>query len=528
MSMKIKRFITIALVFLLAVCAAFPAGVSIELNMFGSTVRDPDSTKRRDDELAGVIIKANVEDAEVYINGNRVGKTPFATADLTSTYYNLELRKAGYDTISCKIYPRRRYTYTYSFVMVRTCGYINVRNYPSGSYVYVDGTRYSSFPVEVDPGNHTVKVKKFGYKEYENRFYVENHKTVNVDATLKVAPFEISNFSISKSKINPDYSSGIGRVTFSFDVTNDGSAILSVKDRYGNEVWTHEYSSFSTWEQSITWDGRADHGERLPDGQYTVNLYSFDYDVSYPIKIDRSLIYPLSVFTPSGSGIGSLPCAFGDGVNYVKLFVDFGPIIDMNGKKVSMASLPITGGMIIDFAKYYELSGSFGVGAATANSDNPLLASGAFKRNFVFSLGGGMKFDLAGLIDYSYCSLNDYSLPGLEYGKGLGLGLAAGFETKSLYFGVTGEYSFAKATGGAGEDVLKYGAVASVQPAKNLKTSAWAGMTNNKVLEGGVEFITMPGSGAFCFDAKASVLTDLSSENKNMFINAKFGLSYLF
>ena len=53
-------------------------------------------------------------------------------------------------------------------------------------------------------------------------------------------------------------------------------------------------------------------------------------------------------------------------------------------------------------------------------------------------------------------------------------------------------------------------------------------MTNNKVLEGGVEFITMPGSGAFCFDAKASVITDLSSENKNMFINAKFGLSYLF
>ena len=524
MGMKMKKIFSVVLVFFFAVCAL--SALSIEFGYDGS-VRDPDSSKRRDDELVGVIIRANVE-ADIYINGKHFGKTPFATVDLSATHYNLELRRDGYDTISCKIYPRRRYTYTYEFVMQKTCGFISVKNYPSGSYVYVDGTRESSFPVEVTPGNHTVKVRKFGYEDYVERFYVENHKTVTVNVSLKTAPFKISDFKISKSKINPDYTSGIGKVTFSFDVTNDGSAILSVNDRYGNDVWSHEYKSFSTWEQSITWDGKGNNGERIPDGQYTVNLYSFDYDQSIPIKIDRSMIYPLSVYTPSGSGIGSLPCAFGDGVNYVKLFVDFGPMINMNGDKISLYSLPITTGMIVDFARYWELSGSVGVGAATANGKNPILLNGGLKRNFVISLGSGMKMDIAGLIDYNYCNTMGYAPLGSGIGEGLGLGFAAAFETNMLYFGVSGEYSFAKTTNTNEQDILKYGAVASFKPVKNLKTSAWASMTNNKVIEGGVEFITMPGSGAFCFDAKASVLTDITSENKNMFINAKFGLSYLF
>ena len=526
--MKMKKSFAIFLVLLFAVCGLSAA--SFEITYDGS-VYEPDSTKRREDELAGVIIKANVE-AEVYISGKYAGKTPYATADLSQSYYSVELRKDGYDTIKCKIYPRRRYTYTYNFVMQKTCGYINVKNYPSGSYVYIDGSRQSSFPYEVYPGSYTVKVRKFGYEDFEERIYVDNHKTVTVNAALKTAPFKISNFKISKNQINPDYTSGIGKVTFSFDVTNDGSAVLSVNDRYGNEVWCHEYNSFSTWEQSITWNGTGSYGERLPDGQYTVNLYSFDFDESYTIKINRSLIYPLSVFTPSGSGIGSLPCAFGDGINYVKLFVNFGPLINMNGSSVSIYSLPVSTGMIIDFAHYYELSGSVGVGAATSsdvtNGKNPILASGSFKRNFVIPLGGGAKVDFAGLIDYNFCSIHGYAPLGTDIGKGLGLGVAAAFETKTAYFGVSGEYSFAKTSSASNMDVLKYGAVASIQPAKNLKASAWTAMTNNKVLEGGVEFITMPGSGAFCFDAKASVLTDLSSENKNMFINAKFGLSYLF
>ena len=528
MNMKVKKFFSAVLVFFLVVYTA--SALSIELDYNGSA-RDPDSKKRRDDDLAAVIIKTNVEDAEVYINGKFVGKTPFASSEFTPTHYNLEIRKSGYDTISCRIYPRRRYTYVYNFEMQKTCGYINIKGVPSGTSIYVDGSRYSSFPLEVYPGNHTVKVRKFGYEDFSERVYVENHKTVTVNVSLVTAPFRISNFEVSKSKINPDYSSGIGKVTFSFDVSNDGSAILSVNDRYGNEVWTYEYKSFTTWEQSVTWNGRGNYGEEIPDGQYTVNLYSFDFDQSIPLKIDRSLNYPLSTFTPSGTGFGSLPCAFGDGMNYVKLFVDFGPMISINGSKVELYSLPITTGIIVDFAQYNEFTGSFGVGAATNGSKNPIFAGCSFKHNFVVPLDSNSKIDFAGLIDYNYCNVVGFAPLGSGIGKGLGLGFGMAYETKSTYLGLSAEYSFAKKTAKCDQDILTYGVVASVSPAKNLKAGAWASMTNNKVLEGGIEFITMPGSGAFCFDAKASVITDitnLSSKDKNLLINAKFGLSYLF
>ena len=523
--MKVKKIFSAVFMFFFAVCMA--AALSIEFDYNGST-RDPDTRKRRDDELTGVIIKTNVDAAEVYINGKLLGKTPFATVDLSATYYNLEIRKSGYDTISCKIYPRQRYTYTYEFVMQKTCGFINVKNYPSGSYVYIDGSRETNFPVEVYPGSHTVKVRKFGYEDFVERINVENHTTVSVNAVLKTAPFEINDFKVSKTKINPDYSSGIGKVNFSFNVTNDGSAILSVNDRYGNEVWTYEFKSFSTWEQSVTWNGRGNYGEEIPDGQYTVNLYSFDFDQSIPLAIDRGLNYPLSTFTPSGTGFGSLPLALGDGMNYVKLFVDFGPMINIADNKIQLYSLPITTGIVIDFGRYNELAGSFGVGAATASGKNPLLASGSFKRNFVIQLDKTCKLNLAGLIDYNYCTAKDFAPLGSGLDKGLGLGFSAAYETGSFYLGLSGEYSFAKKTASAPEDVLTYGAVISIQPVKNLKAGGWAVMTNNKILEGGIEFISMPGSGAFCFDAKASVLKDITSSDKNLMINAKFGLSYLF
>jgi len=537
MTMKFKKIFSAVLVFMFAVCTL--SALSVEVNYNGE-LREPDIRKRRDDDLVGVIIRTNVE-AEVFINGHSFGKTPVATIDLSTTYYNLEIRRSGYDTIRCKIYPRRRYTYTYEFVMQKTCGYINIKNYPSGSTVYVNGSSVSSLPVEVDPGYHNIKVRKFGYEDYVERVYVENHKTTNVNVSLKTAPFRITNFSVSKKQINPDYSSGIGKVTFSFEVSNDGSAILSVCDRYGNAVWTHEYGYFSTWNQSITWNGTGNYGERLPDGQYTVNLYSFDYDVSYNIKIDRSLVYPLSVFTPAGSGIGSLPCAFGDGVNYVKLLVDFGPMLNLNDGKVKLYSLPVTTGILIDFGHYNEFGFSFGVGAATSSDvtdRTPLMAGISFKRNFVIDLGGGSKFDFAGLINYNYCSVYDYCVPGTEVGKGLDLGLALGYETKTFYLGVSGEYAFGatrirtnkdrNADDEDPEDILKYGVVASLLPARNLRTSAFAAFYNNKMLEAGLEFIAMPGAGAFCCNAKASVLTDITAKDKNMLINAKFGLSYLF
>ena len=528
--MKIRKIITAVFMFFFVVCAL---SAYSSANDYGS-LRSPNLTKRREDDKLGLIIRANVE-AEVYINGQYSGKTPFTSLDFGPGYYNLELRKSGYDTIKCRINLRNRYTSIYEFELEEIKGFINVKNAPSGSSVYIDGSSYHSFPVEVKPGNHTVEVRKFGYEDFIEYVSVANHEIASVYVRLQTAPFKISNFRISKSTINPDYTSGIGKSTFSFSVTNDGSAVINIYDRYGNEVWAQHFSSFSTWEQSVTWNGSTDYGEKLPDGQYSVCLTSDEFEDSYTIKIDRSIIYPLSSFTPSGSGLGSLPCAFGDGVNYTKIFVDFGGIMKGDGSHFESQSFPVTVGMIIDFAKSFELTGSFGTFIRGEDEGNPIAASVSFKKNFSLILNPNMKFNVSGLLNYKFCSAESFAVVGLNEGGGLALGLAAGFETKALYLGVTGEYSFAstrvktaKYSGEEDADVLKYGLAASLLPWRNLKAGAWLACYNNKVLEAGGQLIAMPGSGAFCCDVKASLETDLSAADKNVGINAMFGLSYLF
>ena len=536
--MSIKKLIWIFSLFFVAVCSL--SAFSYDFDYEG--VVDPDTKKRREDDLAGLIIKTNIEDADVYINGKLFGKTPFATADLSASYYNLEIRKSGYDTIQCRIHLKRHYTYVYNFTLVKTCGYINVTGAPSGSSIYVDGSSHSYFPIETSPGYHTVKVRKFGYEDYSTQVMVENHRTSNISVSLKTAPFEIRDFEVSKTVINPDYNSGIGKANISFYVTNTGSAIVSVNDRYGNMVWSYEYRSFSTWQQSVTWDGCGSEGERLPDGVYTVNLDSLDYEFSKTIKIDRSMIYPLSVPTTSGSGIGTLPCAFSSEMNYVKLYTSFGPMVNA-GEKVSLYGVPVNAGLIVDFAKHFELGGYAGMYTAfdksVVSGSTPVKFGFNFKGSGSIEILSDLSFNFAGLLHYNYCTQYDFIPKNVDMGNGFGFGAAAGLETSMLYFGLSADYSLGKTmntrnskrleNGQRANDIIKCGAVASVEPAKNIRTSVWAALHNAEVFEGGLELIMMPAASAFCFDVKTWVLKSLdSAAGKNMLINAQIGLSYLF
>lgn len=481
--------------------------------------RDPDSRKRRDDDYTGVIIKTNVDEAEVYINGSHFGDTPLATVELTGSSYSVEIRKPGYDTIRCRIHPRKHYTYTYIFVMQKTCGYIKIKNFPADGSLYIDGTRNSSNLVEVSPGSHTIKVRQFGYEDYSQQVYVENHQTAQVEIKLKPAPFRISQFKVSKSVINPDYTSSLGKVNISFEVTNDGSAMVLVNDRYGNTVWSRQYNSFSTWEQSTTWSGRGSDGERLPDGLYTVKLISFDNEFSAKVKIDRSLVYPITAVTPSGSGIGTMPMAFGSRVNYTKLFVQAG--VGFNTALDNpLAVIPLNAGIVIDFARNFELAGALGTEISTDGLGASMTADVSFKGQAGMSLGGGLSLNFAGFTSYNL-------------GKGLGLGASLGLDAGKAYAGITGQYVFGATAkdkyGNKAEDFLKYGAAISFIPVTNVRTSMWGAMYNDNLAEAGVEMITMPGSGGFCLEAKAYILKDVKNiEDKNMAINAQIGLSYLF
>ncbi len=524
--MSIKRVFLFFCIFLATISSLSALSVSVDINLGSFDItKEPDVTKRRDDDYSAVIIKTNVEEADIYINDKLVGKSPFASVELSSKYYKLEIRKAGYDTILCRIHPRKYYTYTYNFTMVKTCGYINVKGYPDGSSVYIDGMSVSSLPYETDPGSHTLKVRKFGYDDYSKEVYVTNHKTTNVEVSLKVSPFSISRFNVSKNEINPDYSSAIGKTDISFYVTNNGSAIVTVSDRYGNVVWAHKYSSFSTWEQKLTWNGSGEDGDSLPDGLYTVRLSGPDYEASSKVKINRSLSYPLCVFTPMGSGIGTMPFAFANQVDYIRLFADFGPIVAVNQNKTSLEAFPLAGGLVFDFGKHFELSASAGgnICPDASKNESSFKASMSFKGTACAKLSGNFSLNFAAYAGYNYDMFNL---------SGLALGLSLGIETPALYLGASGEYiprtvSFDNNNSNR-RDAFKYGLAASITPSKTIRFSGWGAINGKDTWEAGLELVSMPAASSFSFDVKTWMTSDFSPKIENVVINARIGLSYLF
>ena len=143
-----------------------------------------------------------------------------------------------------------------------------------------------------------------------------------------------------------------------------------------------------------------------------------------------------------------------------------------------------------------------------------------------------MSLNLGGTARYNY--FNSAVPAGYDNGNGLALGVLAGLESSDAYFGLTGEYVIGATIpankGLSGTDVFKYGGVLSLIPARGLRTSFWGAMHNSDYVEAGAQIITMPGTGAFCFDVKAWAVANLKefAQNKNMLINAQIGLSYLF
>lgn len=523
--MKMRK-VVLFLVVLLECCFAFAETYEM---------RYPDGKKARDDRLAAVRIETNIQGASVYIEGKLVGKTNLFLDDLNGAYYNIEIRKDGYDTIRCRIEAKRRYTYTYRFTLVKTCGYVTVKNKPSNATVYIDGISVSYFPHEVTPGSHTVKIRKFGYDDFEKTVVVPNHRTVDVDPVLRVSPFEIRNFRVSKGTINPDHKGGIGKTTISFYVTNNGYADITAKDRYGNVVWEYSFDSFSTWEHSVSWDGRGYYGESLPDGEYTVELSSGSYHFEKPVKISRAYSYPLISYTPSGSGFGTSAYAFASEANFVKPFVDFGVMLYPNSEKgSSIYSLPLDFGMIINFAKSFEMAGSVGFAYKSCFETLPVSFNFSLKGTGVAEIDSEKSLCYAGFVRYGHNNVYEYAPEGVDFGNGLGFGASVGIDSKSFYAGVSAEYVLAatidkstlKKDSVVSGNILNYGAAVSVYPAKSVRLNGWGTVHNMDTFEVGAGIVAMPASGSLCVDGK--VMAFIKKNNNNPLLTGQIGLSYLF
>jgi hypothetical protein len=279
----------------------------------GDTVEETDGS--------GLLIRSEPSGARVYIDGIERGLTPLSISALSSGDYNIRLTKEGYESRRIKVRIRSSSRMMVSINLEESRGQVFLRvdrspgsppadKLPLNPAVSVDGSPVLGRTLSLPVGFRTIRVRSFGWEEAVRTVYVSSHEARLVEFALKPAVFRIASATARRPRFNPANPGSLGTTELAFEVSAAGQGRIIVEDAAGNTVFSQVLPSFTTWAQSVTWNGRTGDGRPLPDGTYRVSIEaeSIPWDESEPAfqraevfaAIDASLrISPLALASGS-------------------------------------------------------------------------------------------------------------------------------------------------------------------------------------------------------------------------------------
>lgn len=378
------------------------------------------------DHTSVIHIKSNVSNAEVYLNGVRKGTTSLTLKDLRPGKYRLELRKDFYECDEYTITIREGYELTFEIYMKEIQGTIKFKSIPSDAKVYLDGNRTSASSIDIIAGDHKVKIRRFGYEDFEKSFFLEPYHTVTLTPTFKVCPFELRDFKSSREEINPEYSGAVGKAKISFFVTAKETATLSVYAPDGTMTNSYEFKEFSDWEQSYTWNGCSDDGKMLESGLYWIELDCAGKIYRVSVSINKNLNYPMTNNTVAGFGYGKAPALESVTMGYGALSVSASPLFPNNKYDSTRLDVSFAGSI----GKHFSLGGY--LNSYLTSEEYPFVAGGNLRYADSYETANNMKVNFGLLLRYGYGE--NVSEKGCDTGAGLGAGVLFGCSTNALSF----------------------------------------------------------------------------------------------
>lgn len=128
-------------------------------------------------EAGGIIIESDPTEADVYIDGRHVGRTPYGPADMTPGQYAVCLRKPAYQEWCSTATVRARVDWHRSPTLARASpgpspslptGLLILESIPAGAVVVLNGREVGKTPIHerVPAGTHYLRLSLAGYQEY--------------------------------------------------------------------------------------------------------------------------------------------------------------------------------------------------------------------------------------------------------------------------------------------------------------------------------------------------------------------------
>ncbi|MFH0992122.1 MAG: PEGA domain-containing protein [bacterium] len=141
-------------------------------------------------KLLGIIrITSEPSGAEVLINGQKVGTTPYDN-DLVAGNHQLELRKALYHPDISSFTLDEGKTVQIPRRLKPRFGYITVTSSPANSSVYIDGKPIGSTPLqrkELESARHTLRIESQLYHYLNQEIEIKDGEEVHITENLKPA-----------------------------------------------------------------------------------------------------------------------------------------------------------------------------------------------------------------------------------------------------------------------------------------------------------------------------------------------------
>ncbi|MFC2604027.1 MAG: PEGA domain-containing protein, partial [Treponema sp.] len=446
-----------------------------------------------------ISVHSNVLGAAVFLNNEYQGTTPLNISGLAAGIYELRLEKQGYSNSAYMIYVSEGRSFSYYVPLERSIGFLDFSSLPAGSLIYVDSKKTDNSYIEVEEGRHEILIRRFGFKDVRGAVFVRKGTVRFISAKMTEDSFRLKSFSAAKRSFNPDYSGALGQTTFTASVTAPAIGVLSIKDESGEEVFRAELPEFSTWEQSIKWNGRANDGSKLAGGMYTADFSAGGQILSSAVRLDYSISYRPVEIGFAGSGIGSFPAAFTLPKKTVMLSAAVSPIFNTED---GFYSAPFVFALSYTPSDFAELSSRFTVNAANEKSSVGVNAAA----KFVFSsqISYDAKICYGASVHYGYSGKQMFYPYGVQYGSGLGASAMFGLDLKNVYAGVSSSYTVGSLDGDVGrkDSALKNVVAFSFRPAAMTAIDAAFAINSAFNFYDGISDSIMAADFARAFDAQ--------------------------
>jgi hypothetical protein len=253
----------------------------------------------------GLEIVTDPDNAEVWIDGAFRGLSPYIAEDLPQGWHKITLRKTGYYETSGWADFESDYM-LYQASLVQMIGYLQISVTPQNSVISVSGQELSSGLSTLAVGDYSLRVRSFGYSDYEESITIQEKSVTTISVNLQPAEFSITSLSVPKPGINPDNPGLLGVLDVNLFVTGPGTGELRIRNEGSVEVFSRTLPEFTTWDQSFSWNVRDSAGNALPDGTYTLAVKAqgdgseTQIERETAIRVDRTLkIAPRSLWSGS-------------------------------------------------------------------------------------------------------------------------------------------------------------------------------------------------------------------------------------